>query len=76
MNVILQHLKTVAALIGAVLTSVMAILPEAPLWLKITTAVVSAIAVYALPNQLTDAQRAVAVHDAVADPESPVTIAE
>lgn len=53
-----QYVKTYAALIGAILTSVSAVLPESPLWLTITLAIASAVAVFAFPNEITDAQRA------------------
>lgn len=51
---ILQYAKAIAALIGAVLTSVIVILPEVPLWLAIVSAVVTAVAVYAIPNASLD----------------------
>lgn len=51
-----QYAKFIAALIGAVLTSVSAVLPEVPLWLTISLAVASAVAVFAVPNSLTESQ--------------------
>lgn len=47
---ILEYAKSIAALLGAVLTSIIVILPEVPLWLAIVSAVVTAVAVYAIPN--------------------------
>ena len=53
---ILEYAKSIAALLGAVLTSIIVILPEVPLWLAIVSAVVTAVAVYAIPNASPDAQ--------------------
>jgi len=53
MKNILQYAKTIAALVGAVFTSVAATIPDAPLWVTITIAVATAIAVFAIPNQST-----------------------
>lgn len=50
MKQILAYAKAIAALLGAVLTSVIVILPEVPLWLAIVSAVVTAVAVYVVPN--------------------------
>lgn len=55
MREILTYAKSIAALLGAVLTSVIVILPEVPLWLAIVSAVVTAVAVYAIPNASGDA---------------------
>ena len=57
MRDILQYAKTIAALIGAILTSVSASLPEVPLWVTITLAVASAVAVFVVPNEVTEKQR-------------------
>lgn len=47
---ILEYAKSIAALLGAVLTSVIVVLPEVPLWLAIASAAITAVAVYAVPN--------------------------
>lgn len=56
MNKFFQYAKAIAGLIGAVLTSVAAAIPDAPLWLVVALSVASAIAVYAVPNAITDQQ--------------------
>lgn len=45
-----EYAKAIAALLGAVLTSVIVTLPEVPLWLAIVSAAVTAVAVYVVPN--------------------------
>ena len=57
MTNILQYAKTIAALLGAILTSVSASLPEVPLWVTITLAIASAVAVFVVPNEVTEKQR-------------------
>jgi hypothetical protein len=57
MTNILQYAKTIAALLGAILTSVSASIPETPLWVTIALAIASAVAVFAVPNAVTPAQR-------------------
>lgn len=57
MGNILQYTKTLAALIGAVLTSVSAVLPVVPVWVTIVLAVASAVAVFAFPNAVTEQQK-------------------
>lgn len=57
MSNIAQYAKTIAALIGAILTSVSAVLPVVPLWVTIVLAVASAVAVFAIPNAPTDRQK-------------------
>ena len=52
----LKYAKAIAALIGAVLTSVIVTLPEVPLWLAVVSSIVTAVAVYAIPNASADAQ--------------------
>lgn len=47
----LAYAKALAALLGAVLTSVMVVLPEVPLWLVVVTTVATAVAVYTVPNK-------------------------
>lgn len=64
---IAQYAKTIAALVGAVLTSVSAALPEVPLWLTITLAVATAVAVFVFPNAPTDQQREEVVKELVAE---------
>ena len=46
----LEYAKAIAALLGAILTSVIVVLPEVPMWLAIVSAIVTAVAVYAVPN--------------------------
>lgn len=66
---IFQYAKTIAALIGAVLTSVSAALPEVPLWLTVTLAVVTAVAVFVVPNAPTPEQKERVITEAVATGE-------
>lgn len=50
MRKILESAKAIAALVGAILTSVIMTLPDVPLWLAVVSSVVTAIAVYVIPN--------------------------
>lgn len=50
----LKYAKTIAALVGAVLTSVIVTLPEVPVWLAVVSSIVTAIAVYVIPNATGD----------------------
>lgn len=56
MTKILEYAKGIAALVGAVLTSVIVVLPEVPLWLAVVSSIVTAVAVYAIPNAQPDVQ--------------------
>jgi hypothetical protein len=47
---VLASAKAYAALLGAVLTAVIASAPSAPTWLIIASAVCTAVATYAVPN--------------------------
>jgi len=67
MENILQYAKTIAAFLGAVLTSVSAVIPDAPLWLTITLAVLSAVAVFAIPNAPTKMQKKEVIEEAIAN---------
>lgn len=56
MQQIMQYAKTIAALLGAILTSVIAVIPDAPIWLTIALAVSTAVAVFVVPNAPTPKQ--------------------
>lgn len=71
MNKIFQYAKTIAALIGAILTSVSAVIPDAPLWLTVALAIATAVSVFVVPNEVTDTQRKEVIDDIV--PEAPGT---
>lgn len=51
MRKVLAYAKALAGFVGAILTSVIVMLPEIPLWLAIVSAVVTAVAVYVVPNK-------------------------
>lgn len=53
---IAQYAKFIAALVGAILTSVASVLPVVPQWVTITLAIASAVAVFVIPNEITDSQ--------------------
>lgn len=60
---ITEYIKGIAVIVGSILTAVAAVLPDVPLWLKITIAAVTAASVIILPNRVSDAQvRASAKH--------------
>lgn len=42
------------SLLGLIVTTVVASVPESPLWLKATSAVLSAVAVFLVPNERDD----------------------
>lgn len=66
---ILQYSKSIAGLVGFVLTSVAAALPDVPLWLVITIAAATAVSVWAVPNTITDGQLD-AIEEAIAETPS------
>lgn len=66
---IFQYAKTIAALIGAVLTSVSAVLPVVPLWLTVVLAVATAIAVFVVPNAATPEQKQRVLNEAFVNGE-------
>lgn len=43
------------SLVGLIVTTVVASVPESPLWLKAASAVLSAVAVFLVPNEPADA---------------------
>jgi hypothetical protein len=47
---VLRYAKFIAAAVGGILTSVIVTLPVVPDWLAIVSAVVTAVAVLAIPN--------------------------
>ena len=55
MRKILEYAKAIAALVGAIVTSLLAILPAAEYrWLAILGVIATAVATYGIPNALPD----------------------
>lgn len=50
-----QYAKFVVGLAGAIVTSLLAVLPQPPHWLVIISSVVTALVVYVVPNSAADA---------------------
>lgn len=44
------YLKFVVSVVGAVVTSLLAVLPQPPHWLVVVSSVLTALAVYVVPN--------------------------
>ena len=65
MDHILVYAKGYAVILGGILTSIAAILPEVPLWLKIVIAAATAVSVLAVPNKPTEALKEKIIADAI-----------
>lgn len=48
---VLEYAKAIAALIGAIVTAILGVIPESPQWLVIVGVVFTVIATYAIPNR-------------------------
>lgn len=55
------YAKFVVGLVGAIVTSVLAVTPDPPSWLVVVSSVVTAVAVYVVPNTDNQSARPTAV---------------
>ena len=52
MKDILVYAKAIAALLGAIVTAVLGVIPESPQWLVIVGVVFTVVATWAVPNRV------------------------